>query len=156
MEQGQVQKAVRGLFETQAFGVLATRDVEQPYTALVAFSATRDMRRLLFATERSTTKFANVKQHPHVSMLIDNRTNHPRDFSQATAVTVLGEASEVPNSHRDGLLQLHIIKHPYLEAFIRAPSSALMELSIHKIILVTRFQRVVEWVLDESTDVPCQ
>lgn len=154
MDLQQARETVRDLFQTQAFAVLATRGKEQPYTTLVAFTPTDDMQKIVFATERTTTKFAHIKRHPRVSMLIDNRTNHPRDFSQATVVTLLGEVSEIPETHKEGLLQRHITKHPYLEEFVRASSSALMKLTIYKVILVTRFQHVVEWGIDECIDTP--
>lgn len=154
MELQQAQETVRDLFKSQAFGVLATQGKEQPYTTLVAFTPTDDMEKILFATERTTTKFAHIEQRPRVSMLIDNRTNHPRDFSQATVVTLLGAVSEAPDTHHEELLHRHITKHPYLEEFIRSSSSVLMQLTIHKIILVTRFQHVVEWGIDEVSDMP--
>ena len=154
MDLHQAQIIVNNLFASQPFGVLATQQDGQPYVTLVAFAPTDDMQHLLFVTKRATTKFVHIKDNPHVAILIDNRSNHPHDFSQAVVVTVLGMVIEVSTDLKEDLLQHYLAKHLYLEDFARKPSSALMELAIEKFILVTRFQHVVEWEVHDSLDNP--
>lgn len=152
MELRQAQEIVRTLFTSQAFGVLATQEDTQPYTTLVAFAPTEDQQHILFVTERSTTKYTHITQNPQVALLIDNRSNHPRDFSQAAVATLLGNVTEVPEEQHTEYLNQYLAKHPHLTDFVRAPSSALLLLQVHKIILVTRFQHVIEWEINEHPD----
>jgi len=66
---------VRRLLDGQLLAVLGTHHAGAPYTSLVAFAATEDLRSLLFATSRATRKWANLTDDARASMLIDSRTN---------------------------------------------------------------------------------
>jgi hypothetical protein len=136
---------VEKLLEGQLLGVLGTRlEDGAPYTSLVAFAATADLRSLLFATGRATRKWSNLVHDARASMLIDSRTNRDADFADAAAVTALGTVAEVGPSERAELLELLLAKHPHLVDFAAAPSCALLRLRVERYILVTRFQHVVE------------
>ena len=90
----------------------------------------------------------HIQNNPRVAMLIDNRLNHPKDVDNASVVTVLGEAAEVSEENREKLKKLYLLKHPHLKNFLCSSSSVLLVLSIQKIVLVTKFQQVVEWRID--------
>ena len=83
------------LLASQRLAVLSTQTQGQPYSNLVAFAVTPDLKYLLFATTRATRKFANLLADSRVSLLLDNRTNEEADFAEAAALTVLGQAWEV-------------------------------------------------------------
>ena len=135
---------VRRLLDEQALAVLGTHHAGAPYTSLVAFAATEDLRSLLFATSRATRKWANLADDARASMLIDSRTNRAEDFADAAAVTVLGVVEEVTGEERTAFLEVFLAKHPHLADFTAAPSCALLRLNVETYILVTRFQHVVE------------
>jgi len=59
-----VRELLEGLFAGQRLAVLATQGEGQPYGSLVAFSAAPDLRRLVFATARSTRKYVNLRADP--------------------------------------------------------------------------------------------
>jgi hypothetical protein len=124
--------------------VLATQQKGQPYASLVAFAATPDLKELLFATARSTRKFANLTQDSRVSLLVDSRSNRDADIHQAVAVTVIGTAVEVEEMDRGGCLGIYLGKHPHLEEFVKAPSCALIRVRVDSYNLVSRFQKVME------------
>ena len=105
-EIAEVWAVIRELLESQRLAVLSTQGKEQPYSNLVAFGVTADLQYLIFATTRATRKYANLLQHPQVSVLIDNRTNETADFAEAAAVTVLGRASEIYGEERSQLLKV--------------------------------------------------
>jgi len=151
MELHKAQEIVRDLFKKQSFSVLATQMDKQPYTSLVAFASTADMRSLLFVTGLSTSKFMHIKKNPHVAMLIDNRLNNPQDVNRAAVVTVLGDVTAVRGEKREDFCHIYLLKHPHLKDFLQAPSSVLLALMIRKIILVTKFQQVVEWEVDNES-----
>lgn len=139
-----VMEKIRGLFVSQRLAVLATSHQGQPYTSLVAFTFSNDLRRLFFATTRATRKFANLQAEPRVSLLIDNRSHRSDDFREAMAVTALGLAREVTDSERQGLLDLYLERHAGLKEFATAPTCALLQIDVTRYSLVSRFQNVVE------------
>lgn len=136
---------LKQLFASQQLAVLATDAGGRPYTSLVAFAATDDQTRLIFATTRATRKFSNLMENPHVSLLIDSRSNQVADFRNAVAVTALGTAAEVVDAERARLLALYLARHPHLASFAKAPSCALLQVSVRQYYLVSRFQNVTVW-----------
>ena len=128
---------LRELLDTQLLGVLGTHHDGEPYTSLVGFAATPDLKHLLFATGRSTRKRANLLQDARASMLVDNRTNRPADFTEASAATAVGIVEEISDT-----------KHPHLEDFVRSPSCVLLQLHVSVYMVVNRFQHVIELHID--------
>lgn len=143
------RSVVERLLHDQLLAVLGTRlQGGAPYTSLVAFAATPELRHLLFATGRATRKWANLVHDARASMLIDSRTNRASDFAEAAAVTVLGTVAEVGDEERDPFLDVFLAKHPHLAEFAEAPTCVLLRLVVERYILVTRFQHVVEIHVD--------
>ena len=138
----QLASQLRNLFQQQLHMVLATHDGTVPYTSLMAFAAAADLDRLIFVTSRATHKYSNMAANNQVSALIDNRTNRIADSQSALAVTALGQAKELQGKEREGLLTLFLQRHPELEPFCLAPSSALMALMVRRYIVVGRFDEV--------------
>ena len=128
---------LRELLTGQLLGVLGTHRDGEPYTSLVGFAATPDLSRLLFATGRATRKHANLVADARASMLVDNRTNRPADFTEASAATAVGVVEEV-----------FLAKHPHLERFVRSPSCVPLGLQVSTYMVVTRFQHVIELHFD--------
>ena len=122
---------LRELLSGQLLGVLGTHHDGEPYTSLVGFAATPDLRQLLFATGRATRKHANLVADARASMLVDNRTNRPADFTEAAAATAVGVVEEISTDDRTLFEEVFLAKHPHLESFrslaeLRpAPSSGL-------------------------------
>lgn len=73
-------------------------------------------------------------------MVIDTRTNQTADFSDATAVTVLGALEEVADHERQKFLNIYLEKHPYLQDFVESPTCALLRVKVKTCIMVSRFQ----------------
>jgi heme iron utilization protein len=125
------------------FAVLATVDGRQPYTSLVAFALTSDMKRIIFATPKNTRKYTNIIHSANVALLIDNRSNKKKSLMEKEAITIIGTAKPArKGSARDELAKTLIMKHPDLEAFINSSTTALMVVDIVKCIHVGRFQTV--------------
>jgi nitroimidazol reductase NimA-like FMN-containing flavoprotein (pyridoxamine 5'-phosphate oxidase superfamily) len=132
------------LLGNQQLGVLSTQYEGRPYANLVAFAATKDAKYLLFATTRSTRKYANIESDSRVAMLIDNRSNRTDDFHSAMAVTATGKAEELEADEREKYVNIYLRKHPHLRDFVEAPSCAFFRIKIDTYILVNRFQEVFE------------
>lgn len=135
---------LRELFRTQGLAVLSTYGQGRPYASLVGFATTEDLKGLLFATSRSTRKYANLISESHAAMLLDNRSNQDSDFHNAIAVTATGQTEEVTGTDRDPLLKVYLEKHPHLSEFASAPTCALFHLAVDTYYVVERFQHVVE------------
>lgn len=140
----EAKKQLFELFTKQKLAVLSTHNPEGPYSSLVAFAHTEDLRELVFATLRATRKYANISADKKVALLIDNRSNKTVDFRKAMAATALGKIREIPKRKNSRHLRLYLKKHPYLKEFIEAPTCALLCVTVEKYYLVNRFQQVVE------------
>jgi heme iron utilization protein len=140
---------LRTLLKKQPLAVVATQQGGHPYTSLVAFAASEDLRRIVFVTRRATTKYRNLSEAPYVSLLIDSRTHSVEDFTAGAAVTVLGRVAEIGDKHGSALLEGFLRKHPHLESFALAPSTALCGVEVETYVLVTRFQHVVKMRVSE-------
>lgn len=138
-----LKKFLRDLFSSQRFAVLATQRRGQPYGSLVAFMATNDLKSLLFATTRSTRKYANIISNPKVAMVIDNRSNREADFQKANAVTVTGKVREIKGPERKKLQKRFLRKHPSLKDFLSSPTCALLKVEVDAYYIVSRFKNVV-------------
>ena len=124
---------------------MATNEFEQPFTSLMAFAAAEDLRQIVVLTERATRKFANLKANCRVALLIDDRENKGSDTQDSVAVTAIGEAQEVDAEDGALLLDLYLARHPYLAEFAASPSCAIVRVKIDSYLLVSRFQKVLEW-----------
>lgn len=95
------RKTIANLLSAQKLGVLATLGREYPYQNIVAFATSGDLKNILFATKRSTSKYKNLKSRKRVAIFIDDRSNRETDFQQATGVTALGSALELRRRDRE-------------------------------------------------------
>jgi general stress protein 26 len=143
MENNELVDNLKALFNEQKLGVIATpMDIDgPPYINLIAFAHTPNLKELIFATNRDTKKFANIKNNPKISMLVDNRGNRPSDFKDAVAVSVFGFAEEIQNDF-DEYLDIYLNKHPYLADFARDPKCALLKIRVSEYYYVSKFQNV--------------
>ena len=143
---------LKSLMDNQSLAVLATHDHGQPYTSLVAFAASEDMKRLFFVTGMATRKYNNLIVDPRASMLIDSRANTPMDISRAMAATATGSVEMVSGENLDRLKNIFLKKHPHLSGFVASASTRLIRLNVACYYVVNRFQNVVELHMGNGFD----
>ena len=138
------EQLINKIVNTQYFAVLNSVGEGQPYSNLVSFAITDDLKSLVFITDRNTRKYRNIKENNHLSLLIDNRTNQPSDITQAIAITVIGTAREEVTS-RDRYQVIFLARHPQLKQFVDNPNSALILVTVSEYIIAgfDKTQRVV-------------
>ena len=136
------------LFRSQNLAALSTQHEGQPYTSLVAFHASDDLKYLYFVTPTTTRKFRNLKADSRVSVMINSSTNQTSDFHRAISVTAVGRARIPDGAEKATILDQYLVKHPHLEEFTRAPSSALVGVSVKSYYMVKNFQNVTELHLE--------
>ena len=141
----ELKNLVRRTLESQNLGVLATLDKKNPYENLVAFISSEDLKYIFFTTAVYTRKYANLKNHPSVSFMVDTRSNSAKDFHECVAITALGDARETVRDEHHASLQLYLEKHPYLEDFVRSPSTRIFRIRVKKYVVVSEFQNVSEF-----------
>ena len=134
------------LNKTERHAVLATVFSGKPYTSIIAFSLTKDMKGAIFATPKNTRKYRNLIKNNHVALLIDNRKNTDRDYAGAESVSILGTAKPVRRGKRwQELSHILIKKHPALKKFIQAQNTAIVLVEAKRCVHVSQFQMVSEW-----------
>lgn len=145
--QDSLRSSIKEILNSQSLAVLATNTGSSPYTSLVGFMPSQDLKEIYFATFINTHKYYNISKHSQVSLLIDSRTNRADDFNNSSALTILGDAATVPHGQRDTLLSLYLDKFSHLQDFIGDPQCALVRITVAKYILVQRFQEVFELIV---------
>ncbi|MCX6556085.1 MAG: pyridoxamine 5'-phosphate oxidase family protein [Candidatus Aminicenantes bacterium] len=139
-----LRKTIADLLTAQKLGILATLGTAYPYQNIVAFAASGDLKNILFATKRSTSKYKNLKSRKRVAIFIDDRSNREMDFQQTTGVTALGGARELRGRGREKFAKLFLRKHPSLREFLSASDCALFSIQVRAYYAVLHFQDVVE------------
>lgn len=135
---------IRTLLDTEFLCVLSTQKNGQPYASLVAFAVTRDLMQMIFLTPNTTRKYENLSASPRVAMLVNNSRNQVKDIYNAISLTAIGTAATVAGDGKQELLHLYLNRHPHLNDFAKAPTTALVSVSVDRYFLVSRFQNVVE------------
>jgi nitroimidazol reductase NimA-like FMN-containing flavoprotein (pyridoxamine 5'-phosphate oxidase superfamily) len=132
-----LRETLRELFASQKFAALATEDSGQPHNCLVAFAATDDLKHLLFATSRDTSKYRNLMTESRVAILVDSRSNQDSDFRNAIAVTARGIAKEAKGNQKARLVEIYLAKHPQLADFVNSAENALIKATINDYVIST-------------------
>ena len=148
----EIQEKIAGLLGSQQLAVLSTQRDGQPYSSLMAYAFTPELANIVVATGKSTRKHQNLMQESRVSLLIDNRSNTENDFHAAMAVTVIGKALLVEHPDRSGYEKIYLQRHPYLRTFLESPTTSLVKIAVSHYVLVSRFQDVLEYRIDDEND----
>ena len=141
-----IKNRVAELFCTQKLGVVATHNHGQPYTSLMAFAASEDLRYIYFVTRAESRKFNNISQDARIALLVDNRSNQVTDFEEALAVTVTGTVHTLDKN--DVSARVFLNKHPYLHDFLHDPQGMFLGMCIKTLYIVSQFESVIEVNVD--------
>ena len=138
---------VKDLCQEQNFAVLGTDGEGHPYTSLIYFAASEDLKQIAFVTPKETRKFSLLSSNKRVSLLVDNRSYFPDNLSLIHAVTITGNASVLRDeADIKQYSSLFLNKHPHLVDFLNAQSSELILIKPLRFFYVRRFQEVYQWI----------
>ncbi|OPY70218.1 MAG: Pyridoxamine 5'-phosphate oxidase [Syntrophorhabdus sp. PtaU1.Bin002] len=141
-----IPEKLREFDAKEYFGVLATDDAGIPYTSLISYALTPDLKTAIFATPKGTTKYRNILHSPQVALLIDNRSKGKHRLLKTEAITIMGAAKHVRKGKTwEKLAEIFLKKHPDLEAFLNSPTTALVAVQILRCIHVGHFQTLSVW-----------
>ena len=137
-------KLLKCILTSQYFAVLNSLSEGLPYSNLVSFATTDDLKSLVFTTDRNTRKYRNIRENNNISLLIDNRINQPSDLDRAIAITVIGIAQEVLMNNSN-LKAIFLRKHPQLKQFVDQLNTALILVTVREYIIAgfDKTQRVI-------------
>jgi nitroimidazol reductase NimA-like FMN-containing flavoprotein (pyridoxamine 5'-phosphate oxidase superfamily) len=148
----EMQARIHALLLEQPLAVLSTQRNGQPYSSLMAFAYTDDLRVIMLATGKSTRKHQNIMTSAKVSLLVDNRSNSEEDFHSAAALTIVGVARLIEDEERPAYERIYLKRHPYLQKFLRSPSTTFFKIEVRHYLLVSRFQNVMEFRVGDEID----
>lgn len=141
-----VLERLKVLNKIQRQAVLATISDQQPVTSLINFALTPDIKGVIFATPKDTTKYRNIKKKKQVAILIDTRSNTGSDYLDTEAITIIGHARPLRRGKEwSDLVEVLIKKHPKLTQFVKSPTTALIFVEMTSCLHVSRFQNVSAW-----------
>jgi len=148
----EMAETIRSLLGSQKLAALSTQRDGHPYTSLMAFAYTDDLKEFVVTTGKTTRKHQNILQERRISLLVDNRSNKEDDFHSAIALTVLGIARPVEDDEQSIYRELYLGRHPYLEEFLVSPSTVIIKIAVCHYLLVSRFQKVMEYSVRDDYD----
>lgn len=146
MEKERETKAlIKELLNKQLFCVLSTklREGNYPYSSLIGYQVSEDLKQFFFITSRNTTKFTNLLSEPNACIFVDNRSNHEEDVLNAKTVTILGIVEEIEKEPNKEIIEKFKLKYPQIKEFIDQPSTALLRFNVKQYIVVYEFQKVL-------------
>ncbi len=130
----------------EPFAVLATDDNGKPYTSLVTYALTADLKKVIFATPKGTSKYRNILNSTHVALLMDNRTQSQQNLLETEVITVIGTAKPVRRGKAwNEFAKVFLGKHPEFESFLASSTTALIAIEVIRCIHVGRFQTISIW-----------
>jgi nitroimidazol reductase NimA-like FMN-containing flavoprotein (pyridoxamine 5'-phosphate oxidase superfamily) len=140
----EVKKRIDKVLDSQSIAVLGTSKDNEPYSSLVGYVVTDDLRELVFATMRQRLKYENMAANPRVTLMIDDRSEQNNDFNETTSITIIGSVEDLKGDDREDYAFMLVKRHPILTDFVSFPDCAIMRVKIDKIYIVSDFESVVK------------
>lgn len=134
---------LQNFLHSQRVLVMATTSGNSPYCNLMSFACTKEGS-IIIITPRDTSKYENLMQNNHVSLLITDSCIDNPSIENTAAVTINGTAKEIEAGKREELEDTFIAKHPELKDFAHSDASALFLIAPVVIISPQDFYRVME------------
>lgn len=141
-----IQSEIKNILLSESFAVLSTQGDGQPFSSLITYACSEDFKKIIFATPLATRKFDLISKCSKVSIMVDTRSSNPESINDINAITVTGNALIAEDNQEKALyLSLLIKSHPYLESFVKAPTTGIIAVNVDKYFYVRKFQEVIEW-----------
>jgi nitroimidazol reductase NimA-like FMN-containing flavoprotein (pyridoxamine 5'-phosphate oxidase superfamily) len=129
-ELADIQDTICGVLERNRLAVLATQRDGQPHASLMAFTSSRGLRFLTFATYRNTLKYESLRKDGRVAILIEDREGDASYPDRRLVLTALGKVTETLGEDRQTLIVKHLARHPDLREFLGSPDCELVRVAI--------------------------
>nr|KXH72195.1 MAG: hypothetical protein AM325_01605 [Candidatus Thorarchaeota archaeon SMTZ1-45] len=140
----EVKKRINKVLDSQSIAVLGTSNKDEPYSCLVGFAISEDLKELVFATMRQRLKYKNMIANPRVTLMIDDRDTQASDFNDTTSITIVGSAKDMTGNEREKYVSMLLQRQPALTEFVSSEDCAIMRVTVDKIYVVSEFESVVK------------
>jgi hypothetical protein len=145
MDKNDAKFLLARLLAEQKVGVLCTAVDGQPYGSPMAFIAATNQQWLAFPTVRGTRKRENLSRNPRVAFVVDNRDQGEIDAATIRAAVAIGAACEVSDiKDLRGLRVSLARRHPGLEVFFNATTTAVFKLTVEKYVCVSGLEESID------------
>jgi len=145
-EQNNIADEIKYILEIESFAVLSTQGEGQPYSSLISYAYSEDLKKIIFATPSDTRKFNLISKSDKVSVLVDTRSTNPASINEINAITITGQAKIIKDKEElNFYTNLLVSEHPYLDSFVKAPNTEIIVVDVFQYIFVKKFQEVIEW-----------
>ncbi|MFZ2632380.1 MAG: pyridoxamine 5'-phosphate oxidase family protein [Desulfosalsimonadaceae bacterium] len=134
-----VMDPITEVIRTGHLCVLSTISGDRPYSSLMRYMANDRCTEIYLVTHKNTTKYRNLLQNPHVSLLMDTRMRTA--ISDIQALSIEGVAFTVADadkqaSDRASIVDRFIHRHPDVAEFVRHPDAAVICVEVHEFLLL--------------------
>jgi nitroimidazol reductase NimA-like FMN-containing flavoprotein (pyridoxamine 5'-phosphate oxidase superfamily) len=118
--------------------VLATVSEGRPHCSLMAYAPNDACGEIYMVTHRTTSKYKNLINNPHVSLLIDTREEHPGEKRpEARALTVTGEFRRIQDKKKRLSVEARLTAaHPFLKDFVRLGEAEIFSVKVVSFLLL--------------------
>ena len=118
--------------------VLATASKGRPHCSLMAYAADDACGEIYMVTPRTTSKYRNLMDNPHVSLLIDTREEYPgKRRPEAQALTVEGEFRPIQDKEKQLSAKARLTAtHPYLTDFVNHEDAEVFSVKVVSFLLL--------------------
>jgi nitroimidazol reductase NimA-like FMN-containing flavoprotein (pyridoxamine 5'-phosphate oxidase superfamily) len=141
-----LENDIRTLCQSQPFAVLATQGKGITKASLISFAVSDDLKSIVFATPLHSAKADFIVAEENVSILVDDRSLQQDRINQISALTIVGKAKVLSDEEDISKgAELLTEKHPYLKAFVMAPSTIVILVEVETYLYVKKFQEVWQW-----------
>ena len=118
--------------------VLATVSEGRPHCSLMVYAADDGCGEIYMVTPRTTRKYRNLVNNPHVSLLIDTREEHPGERRpEAKALTITGEFRPIHDKEKRRSAGARLTAaHPYLKDFMKHGDAEIFSVKVVSFLLL--------------------
>jgi nitroimidazol reductase NimA-like FMN-containing flavoprotein (pyridoxamine 5'-phosphate oxidase superfamily) len=117
--------------------VLATCSENKPLCSLMTYVTDEQADTVYTVTLKTSRKYKNITQNPHVSLLVDSRADDRGDAGNIEALTAFGVSSIVRNkADKDAILTRIGRNNPHLRELLAHPDAEVIFIRVESFLLL--------------------
>lgn len=128
--------------------VLSTCLDNLPNSSLMLYVSNEAGTEIYMLTMKGSTKYNNIMNNPHVSLLVDTRTKPGAESSEINALTAYGKACILTDKDAEMGIKETLVKiNPGLAVIAESPDSCVVKVEIESFLMLegvneSRFDRI--------------
>jgi general stress protein 26 len=128
---------MKTLLRRNSMAVLATCTENKPYCSLMTYVTDEQALTLYTATLKTSRKYKNILENPHVSLLVDSRMDDLGDAESIKALTIGGICFTVKDKAVKGSILTRILEHnPHLHPLLSHPDVEVIAVQVESFLLL--------------------